>query len=112
MLVSGRSVQSSPTRPGAVSEDWTGRPAAPHRPERQGDPVLANINGTGGTDFPWRRLLYPFAIAGAVVGGGWGLVAALAWLLNIAAHTATVIAHVAGPIGVCGIALRLFSSKR
>ncbi|GHI04976.1 hypothetical protein [Streptomyces cellostaticus] len=73
---------------------------------------MANINGTSGTDFPWRRFLYPFAIAGAVVVGGWGLVAALAWLLNIAAHTATVIAHAAGPIGVGGITLKLFSSKR
>lgn len=73
---------------------------------------MANINGTGGTDFPWRRFLYPFAIAGAFVVGVWGLVAALAWLLGIAAHTATVIAHAAGPIGVGGITLKLFRSER
>ncbi|MFI1367763.1 hypothetical protein [Streptomyces griseochromogenes] len=73
---------------------------------------MANINDPGGTDFPWRRFLYPFAIAGAVVVGGWGLVAALVWLLTTVAHTATVIASAAGPIGVGGITLKLFSSKR
>ena len=73
---------------------------------------MANINGTSQTDFPWRRLLYPFAVAGAFVVGAWGLVAALAWLLGIAAHTATVMAHAAGPVGVGGITLKLFSSKR
>ncbi|WP_405873061.1 hypothetical protein [Streptomyces sp. NBC_00005] len=72
---------------------------------------MANINGTSGTDFPWRRFLYPFAIAGAVVVGAWGLVAALAWLLDIAAHTTIVLAHAAGPIGVGGITLKLFSKK-
>lgn len=70
---------------------------------------MANINGTSGTDFPWRRFLYPFAIAGAVVVGVWGLAAALAWLLGIAAHTATA---AAGPISLCGFTLKLFSSKR
>ncbi|RPE41959.1 hypothetical protein EDD90_5059 [Streptomyces sp. Ag109_O5-1] len=72
---------------------------------------MAHINGTG-SSFPLRRFLYPFAIAGAVVVGGWGLAAALVWLLNIAAHTATVITHAAGPIGVGGITVKLFSSKR
>lgn len=73
---------------------------------------MANIHGTHGADFPLRRFLYPFAIAGAVVAGGWGLVAALAWLLDYAAHTAVFIAHTAGPIGVGGIAFKLFNSKR
>ncbi|WP_306499949.1 hypothetical protein [Streptomyces sp. YU58] len=73
---------------------------------------MANLNGASGTDFPWRRFLYPFALAGAAVVGGWGLVAALAYLLDIAAHTATVIANTAGPIGVGGITLKLFTSKR
>ncbi|MET9911559.1 hypothetical protein ABZZ74_32980 [Streptomyces sp. NPDC006476] len=73
---------------------------------------MANFNGSGGTDFPWRRLLYPFAIVGAVVVGIWGLVAALVWLLNAVAHTATVIAGTAGPIGVGGITLKLFRSDR
>ncbi|MFF4909807.1 hypothetical protein ACFY2T_33675 [Streptomyces sp. NPDC001260] len=73
---------------------------------------MANTNGPGGTDFPWRRFLYPFAIAGAFVIGIWGLVAALVWLLNAVAHTATVIASAAGPLGVGGITLKLFSSKR
>jgi hypothetical protein len=59
-----------------------------------------------------RRFLYPFAIAGAFVAGGWGLAAALAWLLEYAAHTATALAHVAGPIGVGGISLKLFNSRR
>ncbi|SED10876.1 hypothetical protein SAMN05216489_02537 [Streptomyces sp. 3213] len=72
---------------------------------------MANINGTTGTDFPWRRLLYPFAVAGAFVVGAWGVVAALAWLFGIAAHTATVIAHAAGPIGVGGLTLKLFAKK-
>ncbi|MGI5455883.1 hypothetical protein ACQEWB_22415 [Streptomyces sp. CA-249302] len=67
---------------------------------------------TGGSGFPWRRLLYPFAIVGAFVVGVWGLVAALVWLLSAVAHTATVIAGAAGPIGVGGITLKLFSSKR
>ncbi|WP_406101009.1 hypothetical protein [Streptomyces canus] len=73
---------------------------------------MTHIHGTSGSDFPLRRFLYPFAIAGAVVAGGWGLVAALAWLLDYAAHTAVFIAHTAGPIGVGGIAFKLFSSKR
>ena len=72
---------------------------------------MANINGTTGTDFPWRRLLYPFAVAGAFVVGAWGLVAALAWLLGIAAHAATVIGGAAGPIGVGGVTIKLFSKK-
>nr|WSZ15597.1 hypothetical protein OH837_20860 [Streptomyces canus] len=72
---------------------------------------MAHIHGTSSA-FPLRRFLYPFVVAGAVVAGGWGLAAALAWLLNCAAHTVTFIAHAAGPIGVGGIALKLFSSKR
>ncbi|MEU1477800.1 hypothetical protein [Streptomyces sp. NPDC005760] len=72
---------------------------------------MAHVHGTG-SDFPLRRFLYPFAIAGAFVAGGWGLAAALAWLLDSAVHTATVIAHTAGPIGVGGLTLKLFSSKR
>jgi integrase len=40
--------------------------------------------------FPWRRIVVPFAIAGAVVAGGWGLVAAICFLLDAAAHTFTV----------------------
>lgn len=72
---------------------------------------MANNNGTGGTDFPWRRFLYPFAIAGAIVVGVWGLVAALVWLLSAAAQAATVIAGAAGPIGVGGITLKLARSK-
>ncbi|GGT54323.1 hypothetical protein [Streptomyces purpureus] len=79
-----------------------------HRAQATGQPIVMVVNDTG---IPWRRCLYPLAIAGAVVIGGWGLVAALAWLLDIAAHTATVIAGAAGPIGVGGITLKLTRSK-
>ncbi|MFG2128344.1 hypothetical protein ACGFNV_11155 [Streptomyces sp. NPDC048751] len=86
---------------------------APHIPadvydraQATGQPVVYVVTETP-PGVPWRRLLIPFAIAGAVVVGGWGLVAALAWLLDVAAHTATVIAGAAGPIGVGGITLKL-----
>ncbi|MFF7283036.1 hypothetical protein [Streptomyces griseorubiginosus] len=71
---------------------------------------MAHIHGTS-SDFPLRRFLYPFAIAGAFVVGGWGLAAAVAWLLDVAAHNATVIAGAAGPVGVGGITLKVFSKK-
>ncbi|MFG2801637.1 hypothetical protein [Streptomyces pseudovenezuelae] len=83
-----------------------------YRAQATGQPVVFVVQDNTAAAFPWRRLAYPFAIAGAVVIGGWGLVAALAWLLDIAAHTATVIAGAAGPVGVGGITLKLFSSKR
>ncbi|TQJ89311.1 MULTISPECIES: hypothetical protein [Streptomyces] len=81
-----------------------------HRAQATGQPVVFVVQDNTAA-FPWRRLAYPFAIAGAVVIGGWGLVAALAWLLDIAAHTATVIAGAAGPVGVGGITLKLARSK-
>lgn len=92
---------------------------APHIPadvyqraQATGQPVVIVVNNTEPTGFPWRRVLIPFAIAGAVVAGGWGLAAALCWLMDVAAHTATAIAGaVAGPIGVGGITLKLFQSK-
>ncbi|MFC8362351.1 hypothetical protein ACFUIY_21080 [Streptomyces griseorubiginosus] len=71
---------------------------------------MAHIHGPD-NDFPLRRFLYPFAIAGAFVVGGWGLAAAVAWLLDAAAHNATVIASAAGPVGVGGIILKLACSK-
>ncbi|MGR3936883.1 hypothetical protein [Streptomyces sp. BRA346] len=91
---------------------------APHIPadayqraQATGQPVVIVVNNEP-TGFPWRRILIPFAIAGAVVAGGWGLAAALCWLMDVAAHTATAIAGaVAGPIGVGGVTLKLFSSK-
>ncbi|MFG2131508.1 hypothetical protein ACGFNV_27325 [Streptomyces sp. NPDC048751] len=82
-----------------------------HRAQATGQPVVYVIQDTTPPGIPWRRLLVPFAIAGAVVVGGWGLVAALCFLLDAAAHTATVIAGAAGPIGVGGITLRLARNK-
>ncbi|QJT03173.1 hypothetical protein G9272_25215 [Streptomyces asoensis] len=81
------------------------------RAQATGQPVVIVVNDTTANGFPWRRLLYPFAIAGAATLGGWGLVAALCYLLDFAAHTATVIASAAGPIGVGGITLKLARAK-
>ncbi|MEU5200225.1 hypothetical protein AB0G86_40325 [Streptomyces scabiei] len=89
--------------PHIPADDW-------NRAQATGQPVVIVLNGTApGT--PWRRLLIPFAIAGAAVAGGWGLVAALCFLLDAAAHTVTVIAGAAGPIGIGGITLKLARSK-
>ncbi|SEQ73753.1 hypothetical protein SAMN04487983_1007230 [Streptomyces sp. yr375] len=82
-----------------------------HRAQATGQPVVIVTNDTTANGFSWQRLLYPFAIAGAAVLGGWGLVAALCYLLDFAAHTATVIAGAAGPIGVGGITLKLARTK-
>ncbi|MEH0526910.1 hypothetical protein QBA75_06420 [Streptomyces stelliscabiei] len=91
---------------------------APHIPaddyrraQTTGQPVILVVPTTTSPGVPWQRLLVPFAIAGAVVVGGWGLVAALCFLLDAAAHTFTVIAGAAGPIGIGGITLRLARSK-
>ncbi len=90
---------------------------APHIPadlyrraQATGQPVVFVVNDTP-AGIPWRRIVVPFAIAGAVVAGGWGLVAAICFLLDAAAHTFTVIAAAAGPIGVGGITLRLARGK-
>ncbi|MFF4347865.1 hypothetical protein [Streptomyces sp. NPDC001530] len=92
---------------------------APHIPadayrraEATGAPVVIVVNGTTPTGIPWRRVLVPFAIAGAAALGGWGLVAALCALLDAAAHTATVIAGAAGPVGVGGITLKVARAKK
>ncbi|MGW3420453.1 hypothetical protein [Streptomyces phaeochromogenes] len=91
---------------------------APHIPadayrraEATGERVVIVVQSTDRNGVPWRRILVPFAIAGAVAAGGWGLVAALCFLLDAAAHTATVIAGAAGPIGVGGLTLKLARSK-
>ncbi|MGK5627306.1 hypothetical protein [Streptomyces sp. URMC 123] len=83
------------------------------RAETTGQPIVIVAPTADPTRAPrhWHRLLIPFVIAGAAVAGGWGLVAALCMLLDAAAHTATVIAAAAGPIGVGGIALTLARSK-
>ncbi|WP_460067137.1 hypothetical protein [Streptomyces sp. YKOK-I1] len=90
---------------------------APHIPadvfqraQATGQPVVIVVNNTP-AGFPWQRLLIPFAIAGAAALGTWGMVAALCWLMDVAAHTATVIAGAAGPIGVGGITLKLARGK-
>jgi len=91
---------------------------APHIPadayrraEATGAPVVIVMQTTHDNGIPWRRILVPFAIAGATALGGWGLVAALCFLLDAAAHTFTVIAAAAGPIGAGGITLKLARSK-
>ncbi|MGW3021292.1 hypothetical protein [Streptomyces longwoodensis] len=91
---------------------------APHIPadayrraQATGQPVVIVVHDTHPAGIPWRRVLVPFAIAGAVVAGGWGLVACLCLLLDAAAHTATVIVGAAGPLGVGGITLKVFSKK-
>ncbi|MFE0539105.1 hypothetical protein ACFW20_34315 [Streptomyces nigra] len=91
---------------------------APHVPadiyqraQATGQPVVFVVHDTTPAGFPWQRLLIPFAIAGAAALGTWGVVAALCWLMDVAAHTATVIAGAAGPIGAGGITLKVFSKK-
>ncbi|MEV7136673.1 hypothetical protein [Streptomyces tauricus] len=91
---------------------------APHIPadayrraEATGAPVVIVVPTTNPTGLLWRRIMIPLAIAGAAALGGWGLVVALCALLDAVAHTATVIAGAAGPIGVGGITLRLARTK-
>ncbi|WP_328494973.1 hypothetical protein OHS59_21110 [Streptomyces sp. NBC_00414] len=91
---------------------------APHIPadayrraEATGQPVVIVVHTTDQEGRPLRHYLLPLAIAGAAALGGWGLVAALCALLDAAAHTATVIAQTAGPIGIGGITLRLARPK-
>lgn len=91
---------------------------APHIPadayrraQATGQPVVIVVHDTRPAGMLWQRVLVPFAIAGAVVAGGWGLVACLCLLLDAAAHTATVIAGAAGPIGIGGITLKLARNK-
>lgn len=81
-----------------------------NRAQATGQPVVIVISDTPPA-FPWRRLLIPFAIAGAAALGTWGMVAALCWLMDVAAHTATVIAGAAGPVGAGGITLKLTRTK-
>ncbi|MFJ4783258.1 hypothetical protein [Streptomyces sp. NPDC088794] len=82
-----------------------------HRAQATGQPVVIVVHDTAPAGFPWQRLLIPLAIAGSAALGTWGVVAALCWLMDVAAHTATVIASVAGPVGAGGITLKLFSKK-
>ncbi|MBK3628856.1 hypothetical protein JHN59_29320 [Streptomyces sp. MBT49] len=91
---------------------------APHIPadvfqraQATGQPVVFVVNDRPPHGIEWRRLLLPFAVAAATVAGGWGLVAALCFLMDAAAHTFTVIAGAAGPIGVGGFTLRLARNR-
>ncbi|MGW7262632.1 hypothetical protein [Streptomyces sp. NPDC054842] len=77
-----------------------------NRAQATGQPVVFVVNDTPPA-FPWQRVLIPFAIAGAAALGAWGVVAALCWLMDVAAHTATVIASATGPIGAGGLTLKL-----
>lgn len=81
------------------------------RAEATGAPVVIVVQDSTHNGIPWRRVLIPIAIAGAAAFGTWGLVVALCALLDAAAHTATVIAGAAGPIGIGGITLKLTRSK-
>ena len=92
---------------------------APHIPadayrraEATGAPVVIVVQHTDdNAGIPWRRVLIAFTVAGAAASGTWGLVVALCTLLDAAAHTATVIASTAGPIGIGGITLKLAHPK-
>ena len=81
-----------------------------HRAQATGQPVVFVVNDAPPA-FPWQRLLIPFAIAGAAALGTWGVVTALCWLMDVAAHTATIIGGAAGPIGVGGVTLKLARNK-
>ncbi|MFI9245824.1 hypothetical protein ACIGXF_25340 [Streptomyces sp. NPDC053086] len=90
--------------PHISAADW-------QRAQATGQPVVIVVHDTHPAGMAWPRVLIPFAIAGAVVAGGWGLVACLCLLLDAAAHTATVIAGAAGPIGIGGITFKLARTK-
>ncbi|MFE7033509.1 hypothetical protein ACFU9Y_24640 [Streptomyces sp. NPDC057621] len=87
---------------------------APHIPadtyrraQISGHPVVIVVQTTDPTGLLRRRIMVPLAIAGAAALGGWGLVVALCALLDAAAHTVTVIAGAAGPIGIGGVTFKL-----
>ncbi|MEV6999309.1 hypothetical protein AB0N62_16690 [Streptomyces sp. NPDC093982] len=91
---------------------------APHIPadvyrraEATGQPVVIVVHTTDSTGRPLRHYLYPIVVAGAAAVGCWGLVTALCALLDAAAHTITVIAQTAGPIGIGGVTLKLARPK-
>ena len=81
------------------------------RAEATGQPVVIVVHTTDPSGRPLRHYLVPLVIAGAAAMGCWGLVAALCALLDAAAHTVTVIAQTAGPIGIGGVTLKLARSK-
>lgn len=91
---------------------------APHIPaddyrraQATGQPVVIVVHTTDPAGRPLRHYLFPVVVAGAAAMGGWGLVAALCALLDAAAHTVTVIAQTAGPLGIGGLTLKLARPK-
>ncbi|GAA2994095.1 hypothetical protein [Streptomyces fulvorobeus] len=78
-----------------------------NRAQATGQPIVVVIHDTDRPGIPWRRCLIPFAVAGAIALGAWGLVLALCALLDAATHAFTIIAGAAGPIGIGGLTLKL-----
>ncbi|MEU8557455.1 hypothetical protein AB0C80_26230 [Streptomyces anthocyanicus] len=76
-----------------------------------GQPIVVVHHAADPAGRPLRHYLLPFAVAGAAAMGCWGLVAALCALLDAAAHTVTVIAQTAGPVGIGGVTLKLARPK-
>ncbi|MFE1026807.1 hypothetical protein ACFW5I_19920 [Streptomyces sp. NPDC058818] len=76
-----------------------------------GQPIVIVHHTPDQAGRPLRHYLLPLVVAGAAAMGCWGLVAALCALLDAAAHTATVIAQTAGPLGIGGITLKLARPK-
>ncbi|MFF3204895.1 hypothetical protein [Streptomyces sp. NPDC002962] len=92
---------------------------APHLPadayrraQATGQPVVIVVHTTDHTGRPLGHYLYPLAVAGAAAVGIFATVAALIALLDFAVHTAVTIGAATGPIGIGGISLKLFGSKR
>ncbi len=90
--------------PHIPADDW-------RRAQATGAPLVIVVQTTDHTGIPWRRVLIPFAVAGAAALGTWGLVVALCALFDAAAHAVTVIAGATGPIGIGGITLKLARAK-
>ncbi|MDX3749552.1 hypothetical protein [Streptomyces sp. AK08-02] len=90
--------------PHVPADDW-------RRAQATGAPVVIVVQTTDSNGIPWRRVLIPFAVAGAAALGTWGLVVALCALFDAAAHAVTIIAGATGPIGIGGITLKLARAK-
>ncbi len=91
--------------PHIPADDW-------RRAEATGAPLVIVVRDNTHPGIPWRRVLIPFAVAGAAALGTWGLVVALCALFDAAAHAVTVIVGATGPIGIGGITLKLARAKK
>ncbi|MFE6825339.1 hypothetical protein [Streptomyces sp. NPDC057690] len=101
---------NQPNPPGTIAPHI---PAdAYRRAQATGQPVVIVVHTTDHTGRPLGAYLYPLAVAGAAAVGIFATVAALIALLDFAVHTAVAIGAATGPIGVGGISLKLFGSKR